>query len=69
MYLNEDGDIIVYYKGNVPQCMAKKAIDFIYEDCDTVKYNIQDVERELHIKIEPVDTCKPETHPIKTTRI
>jgi hypothetical protein len=69
MYLDEQGDVVIYYRGNIPQCMGKKVIDFVYEDCDTVQYSMQDVEKALKVKMTPVDTCPRDNHPIKTIRM
>jgi hypothetical protein len=71
MYLDEEGSLVVYYKGNIPQCMGKKVIDFVYVDCDTVKYSKQDVQNSLHIEsdIEQLDTCDTVKPAIKITRM
>jgi len=59
IFIDQDGSMVIYYKGDIPQCMAKKIIDFVYEDCDTVKYSIEDVERTMKVKLDVVsDTCE-----------
>jgi len=59
IFIDQEGSIVIYYKGDIPQCMSKKIVDFIYEDCDTVKYSIEDVERSLKVKFDVIsDTCK-----------
>lgn len=68
VFLNEENELVVYYRGTLPQCLSKKALDVVYENCDTVKYTIEDVERGLGIRIE-IDTCHKNPKPIKTIRM
>jgi len=69
IYVDETGSIVVYYRGNVPQCVSKKVIDFIYEDCDTNKLSEQDLGTFLYKQELQVDTCEPTPRPTKTKRI
>lgn len=53
LVVSESGDPVIYYNGIMPQCMAKKMMDFVYEDCDTMEYSIKD--------LEPFFEFKPDT--------
>tara|TARA_R110000868_G_scaffold320909_4_gene581927 strand:+ start:9023 stop:9328 length:306 start_codon:yes stop_codon:yes gene_type:complete len=71
MYLDDEGSLVVYYKGNIPQCMGKKVIDFVYVDCDTVRYSKESIQKSLNIQtdIVPIDTCEDDKPATKITRI
>ena len=69
MYSDEQGSLIVYYKGTIPQCTGKKVINFVYVDCDTVIHSKESEDLPVKIYAEPIDTCKKKKPITKTTRI
>jgi hypothetical protein len=42
IFVDDNGDAVIYYKGNVDHCTAKRIIEFVYVNCDTVP-SVEDV--------------------------
>lgn len=36
IFTTEDGQIVVYYRGDIHECDGKKMIDYMFQKCDTM---------------------------------